>query len=224
MNIQNNVVNQDLAIVKPLYDTWRIKKSVGYWGLDGQLKLQSFSVQEINAWFAESLIKTLDSFSSLSRISKLTLLEDSESGVDTGGILKLESNISYKKYIQNSLKSVREHAIPIYEIRIELDMFVFVRTESSPVKPIRSWVKELGDIHINIDREDENAGLWLNIENTLFYPFSYKGSQDNTELFRLNKPLLEEALKNWEQKFDSPIDVEGLPGIYKYGFLPEDQW
>lgn len=33
--------------------------------------------------------------------------------------------------------------------------------------------------------------------------------------------LLEEALRNWEQQFNSLIDVEGLPEIYKYGFLPE---
>ena len=58
----------------------------------------------------------------------------------------------------------------------------------------------------------------------LFYPESWNHHEDNTELSNLNQPLLEEALRNWEQKFDAEIDPDGLNGIYKYGYLPEDQW
>ena len=72
--------------------------------------------------------------------------------------------------------------------------------------------------------EDEAAGILFSMNHTLFYSFSYQGGVDNTELFELNQPLLEKALRNWEQKFNSSIDVEGLPGIYKYGFLPDDRW
>jgi len=224
MDTQISLINRDLQTIEPLYDTWRVKKSAGYWGMDGQLKLQSFSVQEINAWFAESLTKTLEAFSSLARVYKLILLEEAELGANIGEIFELESNILYEKYIQNVLNKIKEHPVPIYEIQIRLDMFVFARTNTSPEKPIRVWVRELGEIYINIDREDEDAGLWLNIEHTLFYPFSYKGSQDNTELFELNQLFLKDALRNWEEKFNSSIDVEGLPGIYKYGFLPDDKW
>ena len=60
------------------------------------------------------------------------------------------------------------------------------------------------------------------MDHTLFYPFSGGGSVDNTELFELNKPLLEKALRKWEQNIGIEIepDPDGLPGIYKYGFLP----
>lgn len=224
MNIENNLIDQDLTVVEPLFDTWGEKKSAGYWGIDGNIEWRDFSIQEINAWFAESLTKTLDAFSSLARVYKLVLLEEAELGANIGGVFEFKSNIPYEKYIQNVLNKIKKYPAPIYEIQIRLDMFVYARTNTSSNKPTRFWVREIGDISINIDREDECAGLWLNIENTLFYPFSYQNSEDNTELFDLNQPLLEKALRNWEQKFNSSIDVEGLPGIYKYGYLPQDQW
>lgn len=224
MNIENNLIDQDLTVVEPLFDTWGEKKSAGYWGIDGNIEWRDFSIQEINAWFAESLTKTLDAFSSLARVYKLVLLEEAELGANIGGVFEFKSNIPYEKYIQNVLNKIKKYPAPIYEIQIRLDMFVYARTNTSSNKPTRFWVREIGDISINIDREDECAGLWLNIENTLFYPFSYQNSEDNIELFDLNQPLLEKALRNWEQKFNSSIDVEGLPGIYKYGYLPPDQW
>ena len=217
-------IDKNLPVVEPILDTWGSKKSAGYWGLDGNLEWRDFSVEEINAWFAQSLAKTLDAFSSLARVYKLVLLEQAELGANIGGSFRLESDFLYEEYIESTLNKIKQYPTSIYEVQIELDMFVYVRTPTSADEPIRAWVRNLGDVSINIDREDECAGLWLNMEHTLFYPFSYQNNEDNTELFELNQPLLENALRNWEQKFNSRIDIEGLPGIYKYGFLPDDQW
>ena len=112
----------------------------------------------------------------------------------------------------------------IYEINVSLDLCVFVYTQESPKKPTQKWVRDLANLIIAIELEDEEPYLSLEMHHTLFYPFSYNGGEDNAELFGLNQPLLEEALKNWEDKFNSEIEAEGLPGIYKYGYLPEDQW
>ncbi|WP_254010755.1 hypothetical protein [Limnofasciculus baicalensis] len=43
----------------------------------------------------------------------------------------------------------------------------------------------------------------------------------DNELQLLNQPLLEKALKRWEEYFGSITEVDGIPGIYKYGFLVE---
>ena len=224
MDTQSSFINKYSPVIEPLYDTWRIKKSAGYWGIDGQLEWRNFNIHEINNWYAESLIKSLDSFSSFARIWSVNIINGGESRGEIGYDLKLKSHSSYNEYIQNVIATIKQYSIPIYEIRIQLDMFIFVRTNASPNKPIRSWVRYLGELYINVDSEEENAYLWLNMEHTLFYPFSYIGNQDNYELFELNQPLLEKALRSWEKKFNSSIDVEGLPGIYKYGFLPDDQW
>ena len=215
-------IDRNLSIAKPLYDTWGNKKSAGYWGLDGNIEWRDFSAQEINVWFAESLMKTFEAFSSLARINSILLRNGEEPRGDIGYTSELKSHNSYEKYIQSIIQAIKTYPIYIEEIEIEVDMFVFVRTNTSPEKLVLSWVNNLGDMSINIDQEDKGAYLWLSMEHTLFYPYSYIGNQDNCELFELNQPLLEEALKNWEKKFNSSIDVEGLPGIYKYGFLPMD--
>ena len=88
------------------------------------------------------------------------------------------------------------------------------------------WLQlEMGEFEIFLDhpRYKENY-VYFDISHMLFYPDSWNYKEDNTELANLNQPLLEEALRNWEQKFDAEIDPDGLNGIYKYGYLPEDQW
>ena len=54
--------------------------------------------------------------------------------------------------------------------------------------------------------------------------YLYRFDENNTELFNLNRSLLEKALRKWEQKFNSSIDIKSLPEIYEYGFLPDDKW
>lgn len=224
MDTHNYIIDKNLPVIEPLYDTWGNKKSAGYWGLDGELEWRDFSSQEINAWFAESLVKTLDAFSSFARISHILWRNGENNRGNIGFRLGLESYSSYDEYLEKVFQCLKNYPILIEEIEIQIDIFVYVRTNTSPDNPIRAWVGNLGEISINVDQEDEGAYLWLSVEHTLFYPFSYQNNEDNSELFKLNQPLLEEALQNWEQKFNSRIEVEGLPGIYKYGFLPEDQW
>ena len=109
-----------------------------------------------------------------------------------------------------------------------MDFFVYVRTKESFPNVTKIWIRKfdqstnLGDLTIYLNLEDQDSYACFNMEHTLFYPFSYQNYDDNTELYNLNRPLLEEALRNWEQKFNSEIEAEGLPGIYKYGYLPQD--
>ena len=79
------------------------------------------------------------------------------------------------------------------------------------------------EIYLEHSRYKENY-VYFDISHMLFYPDSWNYQEDNTELANLNQPLLEEALRKWEKKFDAEIEADGLPGIYKYGYLPQDQW
>lgn len=223
MNINNNQIGKDLPVVEPILDTWGGKENAGNWGLDGKFEWEDFSTEKINAWYAESLNKTLDAFSSLVRAWEIVLINDGASRGDIGGVFELRLHNSYEEYVEEILNKIKKHPFPIYEIKINVDMFVSVRTVTSS-NPNRSWIRNLGEFYIYVEQEDRETYLYFDMENTLFYPIDYRFDKNNTELFNLNQPLLEEALKNWEEKFDSSIDIEGLPGIYKYGFLPEDQW
>ncbi len=98
-------------------------------------------------------------------------------------------------------------------------------------KPVRVWVREFGnyvdigkfEIFLDHQRYEENY-VYFDISHMLFYPESWNHHEDNTELSNLNQLLLEEVLRNWEQKLGAEIDPDGLNGIYRYGYLPEDQW
>lgn len=225
--------NYSLSNEKPLCDTWGAKKSAGSWDLVLEFDFNNESVREHNNWYAETLKKTLEAFSSIAQANAISFdpiysVKDKHEGVT---LTRLQ-NQSYNNYIRTVFEAIEQYPADIDSISIGFDFFIYVRTEKSFPKPIRTWIREfgksndLGHMIINLSVEDEEAGILFSMNHTLFYPFSYNAddNDDNTELFNLNRPLLEEALRNWENEFNSEIEAEGLPGIYKYGYLPEDQW
>jgi hypothetical protein len=36
----------------------------------------------------------------------------------------------------------------------------------------------------------------------------------------VNQPRLEQALRAWDATCGPIVEVEGMPGVYRYGFLP----
>ena len=223
--------NYSLSTEKPLLNTWGAKKSAGSWDLILEFDFSNKSVREHNNWYAETLRKTLEAFSSIAK-SYVISFGSTYSVNNKNEVITLtrSENQSYDTYIGTVSKAIEQYQQEIDYINIGFDFFVYVYTEKSFPKPTRIWIREfgesndLGDMMMQLNIEDEEAGILFSIAHTLFYPFSYPEGEDNSELFELNRPLLKEALKNWEQKFNAEIEVDGLPGIYKYGFLPEDQW
>lgn len=217
-------------IIKPLLTTWGVKKDAGYWYINLPSKFICYSKEEQKESYRNAIVLTLDAFSSFAIIHTISFspMPNSQSEVKRI-ILKRELGENYQEYIEKVLKALKDYPAEIYEIDIWFDLNVFVYTKQSPDKAVRFWLRyfgesiEMGNFTINISVEDNEPYMCFSIEHTLFYPFSYQ-EDDNTELFNLNQPLLEKALRNWEQKFDSEIEPEGLPGIYKYGFLPYGEW
>ncbi|MEM7590159.1 MAG: hypothetical protein AAF383_01315 [Cyanobacteria bacterium P01_A01_bin.83] len=216
-----------LPCVEPLLDTWGVTKRGGDWSITPSDDLSNTSVEERNTWYAQAMMSTIEAFSSLARVYIVSfepVSRESEIGSKT---LKWDLEEPYKNYLENVYEAVKNYPVDIYILYVRLDFFVYVRTEKSPDKPIRSWIRKcsdfynVADIHISIEHLlNYEPDLSLIMNHTLFYPDSWIDQIDNTELFKLNRPLLEEALKNWEQKFDAEIETDGLPQIYKYGFLP----
>lgn len=176
---------------------------------------------------------TIESFSSLTRVHKIYFGSIPKFRKEIKGINReRQSDESYVEYLESVFQAIEKYPVDIEYINIKLDFFIYVRTEESFPEVTRAWIRDfgqsinLGDITIYLNLEDQDPYASICMEHTLFYPFSYNAddNDDNTELFNLNRPLLEEALRNWENKFDVEIEADGLPGIYKYGYLPEDQW
>lgn len=220
-----------LPCIEPLLDTWAVTKQGGDWSISLPDDLSNTSVEERNTWYAEAMMSTIEAFSPLARLSNISF-----GAIPTLNVEKKIENKSfiwdlkepYEKCLERVFQAIKSYPVDIYILYIKLDLFVYVRTKDYPEKPIRAWVGECGDYSYEIAEIQINLEYLMNYEpyltlimnHTLFYPDSWKGHIDNTELFELNRLFLEESLKNWEQKFGVEIEPNGLPQIYKYGFSP----
>lgn len=215
------MVNQTAVPIEPLFDTWGIRKYSGAWVIEPPIDFTSLSVREVNTWYIDTMMGMLAAFSELARVWKVFFSPSNESEVD-GIVLRWQPENPYEDYIKIIIDAIQKYPTAVEELRMQVDLLVFVRTEESPNQPIPGWVRELGELVIRGGPEFGEPYLCFSIEHTLFRAFSYYG-KDNRELFSLNQPLLENALRRLEKCFGEICEVEGLPGIYEYGFLPDEE-
>lgn len=211
--------------IEPIQDTWDMRGDTAAWYINFQFIFASLSVQEINTWYAKSFSKNLESFATFGRVWQVSFRSSTKSKAQET-TLKWELKTEYDNYIQNVIENIIKFPDALEQLKIKFDLSVFVRTEQSPNKPIRAWVRNLIDLTICGGKEYEKYAepvVYIDMNHTLFCSSSIYG-EDNKELYCLNQPLLEKALRNWEQRFGTINEFDGLEGIYKYGFLPEDKW
>lgn len=221
-----------VKVIEPLLSTWGYKQDAGDWDIQLPAAFICSSSKEQKKAYCKAITITLDAFFSLIRVYKISILSILDSGTKGNTIvLKCQHTEDYDEYIKRVFKAINNHPEEIYEIEIKFDLYAYIYTKENSDKPIRSWVRyveqsiAIGEFNIDISTEDDEPYIGFYIEHTLFYPSSRQNNnEDNTELFELNQPLLEKALKNWEKKFNSEIEADGLTGVYKYGYLPQDQW
>lgn len=222
--MNNKNMKQDKVIINPLLNTWSYKKDAGNWDLVFPSEFVCSSVEQQKESYIKAIKMTSDTFYDFARAYEILITSESNHIS-----LKWEQEEDYEKYIARILEKIRNYPDEIYEVEIKVDLNVFIYTEENPSNPVRVWTRyfdesiEMGKFSIYITINENEPSMFFNAHHTLFYPFSYQNNEDNTELFELNQPLLEEAFKNWEQKFNSEIEADGLPGIYKYGFLPDEE-
>ncbi|WP_138504658.1 hypothetical protein [Nostoc sp. PA-18-2419] len=199
--MHNQSIDKIADPIVPLYDTWGGKKSAGRWCIVLPFDFTSLSTQFVKVFFSPS----------------------SESDIK-GVVLEWQPRNSYEEYIEHVLKAIREYPAAIEELAMQVELLVFVRTEESPHQPIRAWVRFLGELLICGGLEYGEPDFCFSVDHTLFYPFSYHNGANNSELYLVNQPLLENALRRWEERFGSISEVEGLKGIFEYGFKPKEEW
>lgn len=206
--------------VEPVYDTWELKKDAGAWCIAPAFDFLSLTTREVNAWFAGVVTGMLEAFGGLVRAWRVDFNTSYREDIE-GVRLEWQPGNSYQAYIADVLKTIKAFPAPIDTINIEIDLCVYVRTEQSPHKPVRAWVRLPSDFAIWGGPENKKPYLCFEIDHTLFRPESLYGDNDNRELYLLNQPVLEQALRKWERRFGTIRDVEGMSGIYEYGFSTE---
>ncbi len=239
-NYQPSSEELKMSCVEPLLDTWGAKKNGADWCISPAVDLTNSTVKERNTWLAEAMMSTIKAFAPLARayriyfdpiekIDKLSQGEPADDVID-GILMQWDFEESYETYLERAFQALKSYPLDIYILYIDIDLFVYVRTQKSLNKPFRTWVRRLSEsiviakLQISLDDlMNYEPFLYFAMGHTLIYPYYDKFDDDNTELFELNRPLLAAALRNWEQAFNFEIETEGFPGIYKYGFLPGNQ-
>jgi len=219
------------VITNPLLSTWDYKQDAGDWDIQLASEFICSSKEQQKLSYIKAVEMTLDTFSNFARAYQISIISVPDSKSQLGRVLiEWQPEEEYKRYVERTLVKIRNYPDKVYEIEIKVDLNVFIYTEESPGQPIRAWVRcfdeslEMGEFSIDIPIKDDDPSMRFCLAHTLFYPFSYQNNKDNTELFELNQPLLEKAFKSWEKKFNSEIEADGLTGVYKYGYLPREQW
>ena len=217
--MQNQSVSENLPSIEPLIDTWRILSNVGTWYITlDNLDFTHLSYQEINEWYYKTVTNTLEAFSEFGRVWKV-FLSPSNREKFKGIVLEWQLEESYQVYVEKVLRAIKTFPDIICTLEISIDLLVFVRTKQSPNKPIRAWIRNLGSFSFCGGLIHGKPFLYFDIEHTLFCLSTYY--DENVELYSLNQPLLENTLRSWEQKIGKINEVEGIEGIYEYGFLPD---
>ena len=65
-------IDKILPYIEPLYDTWGSKSQAGNWAIETSIDFSNSSIQERNTWYAETMISTIDAFSSLARVYQIS--------------------------------------------------------------------------------------------------------------------------------------------------------
>ncbi len=113
------------------------------------------------------------------------------------------------------LKKVKE---PLWTARLNLNVIGFLRTAHDPDKPVRLQIQEPTSF-IVWGGPDETGFQNFSIGYNLFSTTNLGG--EHMELWSMNQPLLEKALRKWEDQTGRMIEVvdsnAGLP-MQQYGF------
>jgi hypothetical protein len=210
-NVSNNIIQ----------DTWEIREDTATWYINLPLDFTILSYQEINVWYEKTVVETLNSFSELARVWHVAFRASPEEEVKSIE-LEWQLEVPYEQYCKSLLKAIREFSSRISTLEMQVDFNVFTNTLEFPNQATKNWVRYLGKFSFCGGKIHSHPFVYLDLNNTLFCPSSIY-EQNNSELYSLNQPMLEQALKNWEKKIGKIDDIEGIEGIYEYGFKPDKE-
>lgn len=185
---------------------------VGTWGFHSNIDFTRMRPEESNVWFFEQIFNFLRAFFGL-------VLPDSLEIITYNATQRIEKKgldqMTFLDELMLILKKLKE---PIWTARLNLNVIGFLRTSFDPENPIRIQIQEPTSL-IVWGGPDENGFQNFSIGYTLFSSAALEG--EHMELWSMNQPLLEKALRKWEEQTGQMIDVVDSNGdvpVSRYGF------
>jgi hypothetical protein len=99
-------------------------------------------------------------------------------------------------------------------VELSFDLDVWVRTTEGRT-PVRGWVRNVMSGEFMLETASPYGALMM--DHTLFLGGSLHGVS-NTDLHRLNAPLLANALEAIEARLGPITEVSGIGGVTRTGF------
>jgi len=206
---------------EPVYDTWGIAGYAGSWYLTPTQQPEGTSPTAVNAWCQDTLLRTLEAFESVARPWRVGFGPSGNVQADPVQ-LSWQPPQDHSGFVRDILRAAEEYGALIYEVEADLELYAYVRTVEAPERAQQRWVRLPSSFSVRSWEGQGDGTSCFDVAHTLFRPYS-KREDDNSELYRLNAPLLEAALRRWQERFGGvEIEVDGLPGIYEYGYRGTD--
>lgn len=185
---------------------------VGAWGFHSNLDFSRMGPEESNVWFFEQVFNFLRAFFGV-------VLPDSIEVITYNATQRIErKGLDQMTFLDEFMLILKKLKEPIWTCRLGLNIIGFLRTSFDPEHPIRLQIQEPTSFII-WGGPDETGFQSFSIGYTLFSDIVL--DKEKTELWSLNQPLLERALRRWEEQSGHAIEVVDSNGdlpVYQYGF------
>lgn len=193
--------------------TWQINADAGTWSIDPIQK--GINNLDIKKRYVSIIKNTWASFKDWIRVVEFTIVGNYK---ETDSFQQFSSDeFTAEEFIAFLETKVQNFQYDISHIELKIALWVFILDEKGNVCKERQWVYLKDEFDCYAGKEDVLAYINFNLNHTLFH-YGYK--YDNTKLFSKNKAFLEASLQEWERCLGQISEVQGLGGIYKYGYNP----
>lgn len=193
-------------------DSYERGHVLGTWGFHSNINFTRMRPEECNVWFFEQIFNFLRAFFGL-------VLPDSLELITYNAVQRIErKGLDQMTFLDEFMLILKKLKEPIWTARLNLNVIGFLRTSFDPDHPIRIQIQEPTSF-IVWGGPDETGFQNFSIGYTLFSSVLLGG--DHMELWSLNQPILEKALRKWEEQTGHLIEVVESNGdipVDKYGF------
>lgn len=173
-------------------------KVVGSWGFHSQTNFTKMSTEETNVWFFEQVFNFMRAFFGLVVPDRMEVIT-----YNANKQVKKE-NLNQMTFLDEMMLVMKNLNEPLWVIRLHLNIVGFLRTEWDPDNPVRVQIQEPANFVV-WGGPDETGFQTFSISFNLFSEQKLKG--ENAQLWSVNQPLLEKALKKWERQSGKRIET-----------------
>lgn len=191
---------------------------VGTWGFNSNRDFSKVTSEETNVWFFEQVFNFLRAFFGLVLPDNIEIITYNA----TQHIKK--ENLDQQTFLDELMLIMKNLKEPIWTLRLNLNLVGFVRTHHDPDNVVRVQIQEPSSF-IVWGGPDETGFQNFSISYTLFNESMMEGTDEM--LWSVNQPILEKALRKWEEQTGYPIEVvesnaNHVP-VHRHGFQPPKQ-